>query len=159
MRYIKVFSIISLLMVSITLNLVDTTASDNHGLPKIVESKDAEPTLAKVMFNDLGFMTASWYGPRFHGKLTANGEIYDQMAYTAAHKSLPFGTILQVSNTKNGKSIIVRINDRGPFVEGRDLDLSKGSAKALGVFGYGVARIKVKEIKLNDENTPIATLD
>jgi rare lipoprotein A len=159
LHYIKIFSITSLLAVSIMFNLVDTTASDNHGLPKISVSKDYEPKLTTVSYNDLGSMIASWYGPRFHGKLTANGEIYDQMAFTAAHKSLPFGTVLQVSNQKNGRSILVRINDRGPYINGRDLDLSKGSAKAIGVFGKGIARVKVKEIVLNAGDSPVNTLN
>ena len=80
-------------------------------------------------------MKASWYGPKFHGKFTANGEVYDQMALTAAHKYLSFGTLLKITNPKNGKSVIVRINDRGPYIEGRELDLSKGAAIELGILG------------------------
>jgi len=78
-----------------------------------------------LKYDDIGIMKASWYGPRFHGRLTANGEIYDQMGYTAAHKSLPFGTLLRLTNPKNNKSIVVRINDRGPYIPGRKIDLSK----------------------------------
>ena len=104
-------------------------------------------------------MTASWYGPRFHGKLTANGEQYNQMALTAAHKSLPFGTVLQVTNLKNGKSVIVRINDRGPFIEGRDLDLSKGTALNLGMIDRGVIKVKVSEVILNSDTNQINTLN
>lgn len=87
---------------------------------------------------------ASWYGPGFHGNTTANGETYDQYAMTAAHKTLPFGTRLQVTNTANGRSVVVRINDRGPFVAGRDLDLSKAAADALGF--HGVATVRVVEL-------------
>lgn len=79
--------------------------------------------------------TASWYGPGFHGNRTANGEIYDQSAMTAAHKTLPFGTWLKV--TYNRRSVFVRINDRGPYIPGRFLDLSAGSARALGLTGVG----------------------
>jgi rare lipoprotein A len=87
---------------------------------------------------------ASWYGQAFHGRTTANGETYDMYAMTAAHKTLPFGTELRVTNTANGRSVVVRINDRGPFIPGRDLDLSRAAAEALGV--GGVANIKVQEL-------------
>jgi rare lipoprotein A len=86
--------------------------------------------------------------------MTANGEIYDQMAFTAAHKKLSFGTLLKVTNTKNGRSVIVRINDRGPYIEGRDLDLSKGAAIELGMLRKGVARLKIEEVALNKTNNP-----
>jgi rare lipoprotein A (peptidoglycan hydrolase) len=159
LRYIKVISIISLFTITVGfLNLGDTSASDNSGFAKVVVSKDAEPNLSKISLDDLGVMSASWYGPRFHGKVTANGEIYNQMALTAAHKSLPFGTLLQITNPKNGKSLIVRINDRGPYVDGRDLDLSKGTAKSLGILHKGVVRLKVEELIINTDN-PVATLN
>lgn len=160
MRYIKILSLLGMLAATVGFfNLGDTSAGDNHGVIKVVESKDAEPNLSPIETNDLGTMTASWYGPRFHGKTTANGEVYDQMALTAAHKSLPFGSLLQITNIRNGKSVIVRINDRGPYVEGRDLDLSKGTAKALGVLHKGVVRLKVEELKLDSSEIPVATLN
>ena len=87
---------------------------------------------------------ASWYGPGFHGNRTANGEVYDQWAMTAAHKTLPFDTVLRVTNTSNGRSVVVRINDRGPFIPGRDLDLSRGAAQELGF--SGVATVRVEEL-------------
>jgi len=101
-----------------------------------------------------GTMKASWYGPRFHGKVTANGEIYDQMAFTAAHKSLRFGTLLKLTNKKNGKSVIVRINDRGPYIPGRQLDVSKAVAMELGMIQNGVAKLEVEEIKLGSDSKP-----
>lgn len=159
MRTLKIVFIISLFAVSVGFNLSDTSAGGMNGVAKITVSKDAEPNMKSVNFNDLGVMTASWYGPRFHGKLTANGEQYNQMALTAAHKSLPFGTVLQVTNLKNGKSVIVRINDRGPFIEGRDLDLSKGTALNLGMIGRGVIKVKVSEVILNFDTNPINTLN
>ena len=85
---------------------------------------------------------ASWYGPGFHGKKTASGEVYDQNAMTAAHKTLPFGTNLRVTNTANGRSVVVRVNDRGPFVAGRDLDLSRAAAQQLGFDGVATVRIE-----------------
>jgi rare lipoprotein A len=76
---------------------------------------------------------ASWYGPDFHGKLTSNREIYNMHALTAAHKTLPFGTYVRVTNLNNGKSVVVRINDRGPFIKGRIIDLSYAAARKLGL--------------------------
>ncbi len=91
--------------------------------------------------------TASYYGPGFHGKQTANGERFDMHAMTAAHKTLPFNTRLRVTNTDNGKSVIVRINDRGPYKRGRVLDLSKGAAQALGMLTSGTARVRCEVLE------------
>ncbi len=87
---------------------------------------------------------ASWYGPGFHGRKTANGETYDMDAMTAAHKELPFGTLVEVRNLDNGKSIRVRINDRGPFVRGRVIDLSRAGARAIDMLGPGTARVELR---------------
>ena len=87
---------------------------------------------------------ASWYGPGFHGRQTANGERYDQNGLTAAHKTLPFGTKVRVTNNKNGKSVVVRINDRGPYHGNRVIDLSKGAAQAVGLTSSGVAPVKIE---------------
>lgn len=89
---------------------------------------------------------ASWYGPGFHGKRTANGEIYNQNAMTAAHKTLPLSTVVKVTNLENKKSIIVRINDRGPYYGNRILDLSKKAAEMLGVSKRGTAKIKLEVV-------------
>lgn len=86
--------------------------------------------------------TASWYGPKFNGKPTATGEIYDMYDMTAAHKTLPLNSMLYVTNVENGKSIMVRLNDRGPFVGDRIIDLSKASADALGIAGLGEVRVQ-----------------
>lgn len=85
---------------------------------------------------------ASWYGPKFHGKPTATGEIYDMHDFTAAHKTLPLNSMLYVTNVENGKSLMVRLNDRGPFVGDRIIDLSQASAKALGITGLGTVRVQ-----------------
>ena len=160
MHKLKIVLIIILTAVSVGFwGFGDTSASENNGVAKITVSRDADPNMTTVSFNQMGVLTASWYGPRFHGKTTANGEQYNQMALTAAHKSLPFGTILQVTNQRNGKTVIVRINDRGPYIEGRDLDLSKGTALALGMIGRGVIRVKVEEVAFNSELSPINTLN
>jgi rare lipoprotein A len=87
---------------------------------------------------------ASWYGPGFHGRRTANGERYNQNGYTAAHKSLPFGTKVRVTNLRTGKSVMVRINDRGPFIRGRVIDLSAGAARVIGVHSSGVAPVQLE---------------
>ncbi len=81
--------------------------------------------------------TASWYGPGFDGRKTASGERFNRRAFTAAHKSLPLGTRVKVYNTHTKKSIIVKINDRGPYAAGRLIDLSEGAAKAIGLQGVG----------------------
>lgn len=84
---------------------------------------------------------ASWYGPNHHGKKTANGERFNQNALTAAHPTLPFGTKVKVTNTLNNKSIVVRINDRGPYAKGRIIDLSRGAAAKLDLIKQGVAPV------------------
>ncbi|MDY0081811.1 MAG: septal ring lytic transglycosylase RlpA family protein [Ignavibacteriaceae bacterium] len=125
--------------------LIEPTVTDN-----VTTTPEEEMTAERslVEFMDKGTMKASWYGPGFHGKRTANGEVYDQMSFTAAHKSLKFGTLLKITNPKNGKSVIIRINDRGPYITGRDLDLSKAAALELGLMRNGVGRMKVEEIKI-----------
>ena len=85
---------------------------------------------------------ASWYGPNFNGKLTANGETYEMDGLTAAHKTLPLNSKVFVTNVKNGKTVMLRINDRGPFVKGRIIDLSRGAAKVLGIKGLGKVRVQ-----------------
>jgi peptidoglycan lytic transglycosylase len=89
---------------------------------------------------------ASWYGPDFHGKTTANGERYNMLRLTAAHKQLPFNTLVRVTNLSNGKFATVRINDRGPFLKGRILDLSYGAARALGANGAGVIPVRIEVV-------------
>src|SRR5438093_10094524 len=86
---------------------------------------------------------ASWYGQRHQGRPTASGEAYDMNRLTAAHRTLPFGTRLRVTNVENGRSVVVRVNDRGPHVPGRVLDLSLAAAKALGIVGEGVGRVEI----------------
>lgn len=98
---------------------------------------------------------ASWYGPTFHGKRTANGEIYDQNELTAAHRTLQMPSLVRVTNLENGRSIVVRINDRGPFKKGRVIDVSKRSAELLGFIGQGTARVRLEV--LEKESRKIAT--
>ena len=93
---------------------------------------------------------ASWYGRDFHGKKTSNGEIYNMYAMTAAHKTLPLGTYVRVHNLENNRSIVVRINDRGPFVRGRIIDLSYAGANDIGIVGPGTAMVEVVALGRRD---------
>jgi rare lipoprotein A len=88
--------------------------------------------------------TASWYGPGFHGNRTSSGEIYDQYELTAAHQTLPLGTRVAVTNLQNGRQVEVRINDRGPFVKGRSIDLSYAAARAIGMIGPGTVPVRIE---------------
>jgi rare lipoprotein A len=87
--------------------------------------------------------TASWYGKKFHGRRTSNGETYNMYGISAAHKTLPFGTMVRVTNLENGRRLDIRINDRGPFAKGRIIDLSYGAAEKLGVVGPGTAPVEI----------------
>lgn len=103
--------------------------------------------VSQNMKNSQGYYNegwASWYGPGFHGNYTASGEVFNQYAMTAAHPSLPFGTLVQVTNLDNGAAVTVRINDRGPYAGGRIIDLSKGAADAIGMIYSGEAYVALE---------------
>ncbi|WP_457607632.1 septal ring lytic transglycosylase RlpA family protein [Nitratifractor sp.] len=106
-----------------------------------VRGKRYHPTYVKV--GDTMRGVASWYGPNFHGKMTSNGEKYNMHAKTAAHKTWPMDTMVRVQNLDNGKSTVVRINDRGPFVAGRVIDCSYAAGKELGLDKTGIAHVKL----------------
>ncbi len=89
---------------------------------------------------------ASWYGEEFHGRLTASGEIFDMHKLTAAHRELPLGTRVRVTNLKNRKRVVVKVNDRGPFVQGRIIDLSYGAAKKIGMLADGVVKVRIEVV-------------
>lgn len=110
--------------------------------PKRDSSDEQQISLGPVKIRMSGW--ASWYGPGFHGNTSASGEVFNQEALTAAHKSLPFGTKVQVTNLDNGKSVVVRINDRGPYTGGRIIDLSAGAARILGLMQSGVAPVRLE---------------
>lgn len=112
--------------------------------PYTINGKTYYPTTVSVGDTALGI--ASWYGPNFHGKKTSNGEIYNMNAMTAAHKTLPMNTMVRVTNLGNGAQTTVRINDRGPFVAGRIIDLSKAAATSIGMIGAGTARVKLEVV-------------
>jgi rare lipoprotein A len=91
-------------------------------------------------------VVASWYGPTFHGRRTASGQVFDQERLTAAHKTLPFGTKLRVTNLRNGRSVMVTVTDRGPYVRNRQLDVSLGAARRLGFIGSGTAPVLIERL-------------
>lgn len=101
---------------------------------------------------------ASWYGGQFHGRKTASGERFDSMDMTAAHKTLPFGTRVCVRSSVTGKSVVVRINDRGPFAPGRVIDLSKAAAQELGMLGLGIKPVELWQLDADEDECP-ATLN
>ena len=112
--------------------------------PYTINGKTYYPLFSADGYGEEGI--ASWYGKDFHGKLTASGEVYDMHGMTAAHKLLPFGTMVRVTRLDNGRSIIVRINDRGPFVENRIIDLTRSGAEQLGMIQTGTARVRVESV-------------
>ena len=100
-------------------------------------------TLSAPQETTLGRGSASYYAARFHGRRTASGEVFDNRAMTAAHRTLPFGSLVRVSNPASGKSVVVRINDRGPFTRGREIDVSRAAAEELGLIGPGHAVVEL----------------
>ena len=96
---------------------------------------------------------ASWYGGKFHGRKTANGERFNKHGFTGAHKKLPFGTIIRVTNLRNGKEVYIRVNDRGPFAKGRIVDLSLAAAEVIGFNGRGVIKVKIEVVTLPSGST------
>ncbi len=138
--------------------VVKSTVSDSKQSETVQDTKDAEPDIALPLlpgedneWDETGY--ASWYGGKFQGRLTANGEIFDTHQVTAAHKTLPFNTIVKVTNLENGKSVEVRINDRGPFVEDRIIDLSMAAAREIDIVASGVAKVGIKVVKMGDGKT------
>ncbi len=109
--------------------------------PYTIDGKTYYPLPSAEGFKETGL--ASWYGEPFHGRKTSNGETYDMFTLTAAHKTLPMNTQLLVHNLENGRELVVRVNDRGPFVQGRVIDLSVACAKQLGLYGKGTAKVRL----------------
>lgn len=97
-----------------------------------------------ALYSQVG--VASWYGGKFHGRKTASGQVYDMNRMTAAHRTLPFGTKVEVTNLRNGRSVVVTINDRGPFIKGRIIDVSRRAAGKLGFRNQGVAKVRVRAV-------------
>jgi len=117
--------------------------------PYTVDNVTYYPMPSATGFREHGI--ASWYGPNFHGRKTSNGEVYDMYSMTAAHKTLPMDTKLLVKNLDNGIQTVVRINDRGPFVDGRVIDLSFSAARTLDIVGDGTARVQIVALNENEQ--------
>lgn len=118
-----------------------TGAQRQAGQPHSVNSVTYAPR-EEPGYDTVGI--ASWYGKRYHGRRTASGEIFDMNSATAAHRTLPFGTRVQVTNLENGRSAVLKINDRGPFVSRRIIDVSRHAAQALGFVQQGTVRVRVQ---------------
>lgn len=137
-------------------------AADSGNVSQVKKSKSGNPSSYVVMGkryyvldSSQGFVQrglASWYGKKFHGRKTSSGEVYNMYAMTAAHKSLPLPTFVRVQNLSNGRSIVVKVNDRGPFVGDRIIDLSYAAAEKLGVIGPGTARVEVSAVNSGQQN-------
>lgn len=119
--------------------------------PYTVMGKSYVPMTERKPFEQVGI--SSWYGKKFHGHLTSNGEVYDMYAMTAAHKTLPLPSYVKVTNLSNNKSVVVRVNDRGPFHQQRIIDLSFSAAYKIGVYDTGTAKVKV-EVITKDQDKP-----
>lgn len=118
-------------------------------------TKIPEPAQPTTMETGL----ASWYGPKFHGKLTASGEVFNQEKFTAAHPTLPWGSRVKVTNLDNGKSVDVRINDRGPFKGGRIIDVSRAAARALGMVKRGITTVRVEWLSDPEQSNELVLQD
>src|SRR6201999_456354 len=117
------------------------TVANNPAAPEPAPNPPAESENRKAIYSEVGM--ASWYGPPYNRHRGANGEIYDQNAISAAHRTLPMGSLIRVTNLQTGQSAVMRITDRGPFVPDRVLDLSVGAAKAIGVWRPGTAKVRI----------------
>ena len=131
---------VSLALIASVLLLIETTAC--HRKRAAIQLPTAPPASATLP-DDERVGIASWYGDPYHGRRTSNGEVYNKYALTAAHRTLPFDTVVKVNNLENGKSVKVRINDRGPFVKDRIIDLSLAAAQAINMVGPGSARVRL----------------
>ena len=123
----------------------DTTKTD-HPAPVVKISKTSK-TVASAKKSKTQVGTASWYGKQFHGRLTANGETYDMFQFTAASRTLPLGTMVKVTNLRNGKWVVAKVNDRGPYVGHRIMDVSYGAAQMMGFRQRGLEKVKIEVIE------------
>ena len=133
------------LVLSLTLSIVGCGSKRRSPYdPYTVRGKTYYPLRSAEGYSEVG--KAAWYGPGFHGKSTASGERYNQNAMTCAHRTLPFGTKVRVTNLKNDRSVVVRVNDRGPFNSKYLIDLSKAAGKELDLIGHGKAKVLVEAL-------------
>ncbi|MEC9491209.1 septal ring lytic transglycosylase RlpA family protein [Flexistipes sp.] len=146
MKKLLLFSLTTFILISCGTKVQQVPPSADYedvtyGRPYIIHGIKYYPMSYVSDFEQVGY--ASWYGTEEHGTPTANGEIYDMYANTAAHKTLPLGSMVHVKNLENGRTTVVRINDRGPFIKGRIIDLSYTGAKKIGIVDKGVAKVKI----------------
>ncbi len=144
MKYFTLFLLILVTIGCSSGNLYETKGVSRKKLHNKFGTTQTETQLTEVKKGQIYNFVCSYYGEKFHGRQTANGEIFDMYKLSCAHKSLPFGTQLKVINEDNGKSVVVRVNDRGPFIEGRDLDLSYAAAQEIGLIAHGVKEMRVE---------------
>jgi rare lipoprotein A (peptidoglycan hydrolase) len=152
----KLFRNVLLLLILPFLPFFSSKSISKEGVPNSVGSATAAENQTSVkegralkVRTQIGI--ASWYGAHWHGKKTASGDHFNMYDHTAAHKSLPLGTIAKVTNLENGKETIVKINDRGPYKKGRIIDLSHAAAKSIGMLKDGTAKVKVEVIAMPRE--------
>ncbi len=148
-RYASPLALAALLLVGCAPAVVGTTARADHAAAhraSVDVGADASAPAAAAAPTVVQRGLASWYGPNFAGRPTANGEIFDPGQLTAAHKTLPFGTRVRVVNLENGRTVVVRINDRGPFKPGRIIDLSRAAAEAIDMLGSGVVEVRLEAV-------------
>lgn len=128
-----------------------------------VPSESEVPPIAKIPAPSQSTMTetglASWYGSRHHGKRTASGEVFNQEKFTAAHRTLPWGSRVKVTNLANGKSVEVRINDRGPFSKGRIIDVSRAAARSLGMVEQGITTVRIEWFPDSEKSNELVLQD
>jgi rare lipoprotein A len=131
-------------------------------VPSFPETGDASP-IAKIPVPSQPTMMetglASWYGSRHHGKRTASGEVFNQEKFTAAHRTLPWGSRVKVTNLANGKSVEVRINDRGPFAQGRIIDVSRAAARVLGIVAQGITTVRIEWFPDSEKSNELVLQD
>ena len=149
MRKLVFLFILTTLLLSCATSPRYQHTSSSPAATKSNSQRTASPSPAKNSTDKKHEMVgqASWYGPGFHGKTTANGEKFNQNAMTAAHKTLPFNTNVKITDLETGKSVVVRINDRGPYAKGRIIDLSKRAAEKLGMKEKGHTKVKLEIVK------------
>ena len=129
-----------------------TTGQGRTGTSELGSSRESlRKDRSRLQSNETFYGKASYYAEKYHGRKTASGEIFNMNALTAAHQSLPFGTVCRITNLANQKTVNVKINDRGPFVEGRIIDLSRGAAKVLDALQSGVIEVKIEILHLPEE--------
>ncbi len=158
LRKVKILEIYHALIPEYSVNFVQLNGffSDKHSMNKKIFILSLIFMAGEFCFADTIFKSnavASYYADKFHGRKTSSGEIFNMHDFTAAHKSLPFGTRLKVTNLANGESVTVRVNDRGPFVAGREIDLSKAAAEKLDMIRTGTANVSITVLDSNNPGT------